>query len=185
MSGEFAGAPDWVKRGCSAFFGDDSPAKICGVGIAGGSRNLGVLKTTAEGRGRIEISRSLELKVKAMLADYYARTTGRAEFGETPESEQQVAFVSKQLAQIDLVGVEQRDMWISNSNTMYVLMAYDAATYRAAVSRMANISEGVRRAVIERTDSAFLELDEETNRKARERALSSLQEHGVATTEGH
>jgi len=164
MSGEFAGAPDWVTRGCSAFWGDDSPAKICGVGIAGGSRNLGMLKTAAQGRGRTEIARSLDLKVKAMLKDYQATTTGGEEFGTHAADEQHVVDVSKQLTEIDLVGVEQQDMWVSNSGTVYVLMVYDAEKFQEAVSEMDNLSENIRRAVIDRADSSFRELDEELER---------------------
>lgn len=161
MSGEFAGAPDWVTRGCSAFWGDDAPAKICGVGIAGGSRNIGMLKTAAQGRGRTEIARSLDLKVKAMLKDYQATTTGGEEFGTAAADEQHIVDVSKQLTEIDLVGVEQQDMWVSNSGTVYVLMVYDAAKFQDAVSEMDNLSEDIRRAVIDRADSSFRELDEE------------------------
>ena len=32
MSGELANAPAWVTQGCGAFWGDDNPAKLCGVG---------------------------------------------------------------------------------------------------------------------------------------------------------
>jgi hypothetical protein len=161
VSGEFAGAPDWVTRGCSAFWGDDTPAKICGVGIAGGSRNIAMLKTAGQGRGRTEIARSLDLKVKAMLKDYQATTTGGEEFAENAADEQHIVDVSKQLTEIDLVGVEQQDMWVSNSGTMYVLMVYDAAKFQDAVSEMGNLSEEIRKAVIDRADASFSELDEE------------------------
>jgi hypothetical protein len=161
MKGEFAGAPDWVTRGCSAFWGDDAPAKICGVGIAGGSRNLAIMKTSAQARGRTEIARALGVKVKAMLKDYQATTTGGEEFGEAASDEQHIVDVSKQLTEINLTGVEQQDMWISSSSTVYVLMVYDAAKFQDAVSEMDNLSDDVRRAVIDRADNSFRELDEE------------------------
>ena len=31
MQGEFAGAPDWVIRGCASYWGDDASKNICGV----------------------------------------------------------------------------------------------------------------------------------------------------------
>ena len=70
MAGELSGAPDWVTKGCGAFWGDDSPSKLCGVGSAGGSRNHSLMVTAAQGRGRTAIARSLDLHVKAMLKDY-------------------------------------------------------------------------------------------------------------------
>jgi hypothetical protein len=162
MQGEFAGAPDWVTRGCQAFWGDgDSPKKICGVGIAGGSRNLAIMKTSAQARGRTEIARALGVKVKAMLKDYQATTTGGDEFGEAASDEQHIVDVSKQLTEMHLVGVEQQDMWISSSSTVYVLMVYDAAKFQDAVSQMDNLSEEIRRAVIDRADASFSELDDE------------------------
>lgn len=161
---ELADAPPWVTRGCSAFWGDDLPAQICGVGIAGGSRNIGMLKTAAQGRGRTEIARSLDLKVKAMLKDYQSTTTGGEEFGTSAADEQYVVDVSKQLTEIDLVGVEQQEMWLSASGTMYVLMVYDASKFQAAVSELDNLSENIRRAVIDRADASFRELDEELER---------------------
>jgi hypothetical protein len=161
MAGEFAGAPDWVTRGCSAFWGDDAPAKICGVGIAGGSRNLALMKTSAQARGRTEIARALGVRVKAMLKDYQSTTTGGEEFGTAASDEQHIVDVSKQLTEINLSGVEQQDMWISSSSTVYVLMVYDADKFQDAVAGMDNLSDNIRKAVIDRADQSFAELDEE------------------------
>jgi hypothetical protein len=55
-------------------------------------------------------------------------------------------------------------MWVSSSGTVYVLMVYDAAKFQDAVSEMDNLSEEIRRAVIDRADASFRELDEETQR---------------------
>ena len=165
MAGELAGAPDWVTRGCSAFWGDENPAKICGVGSAGGSRNHSLMVTAAQGRGRTSIARSLDTHVKAMLKDYQATTTGGEEFGEAASDEQHIVEVSKQLTEIDLAGVEQRDMWISTSGQVYVLMVYDAEKFQDAVSGMKNLSETIRRAVIDRADKSFRELDEELEKR--------------------
>ena len=164
MAGELANAPDWVTRGCSAFWGDENPAKICGVGSAGGSRNHALMVTAAQGRGRTSIARSLDLHVKAMLKDYQATTTGGEEFGTAASDEQHIVDVSKQLTDIDLVGVEQQDMWISPSGQVYVLMVYNAEKFSMAVSGMKNLSEQIRTAVIERADESFRELDDELER---------------------
>ena len=161
MAGELGNAPDWVTKGCGAFWGDDTPSKLCGVGSSGGSRNHALMVTAAQGRGRTAIARSLDLHVKAMLKDYQATTTGGEEYGTNAADEQHIVDVSKQLTEIDLVGVEQRDMWISPSGQVYVLMVYDAEKFSSAVGSMQNLSEEIRRAVIERADKSFAELDQE------------------------
>jgi hypothetical protein len=161
MAGELANAPDWVTKGCGAFWGDDNPSTLCGVGSAGGSRNHALMVTAAQGRGRTAIARSLDLHVKAMLKDYQATTTGGEEYGTHAADEQHIVDVSKQLTEIDLVGVEQRDMWISPSGQVYVLMVYDSEKFKNAVSSMKNLSEEIREAVVQRADASFRELDEE------------------------
>lgn len=161
MAHELANAPEWVKSGCNSYWGDDNPAQICGVGSAGGSRNHSLMVTAAQGRGRLDIARALSLHVKAMLKDYQSTTTGGEEYGTNAADEQHVVDVSKQLTEIDLVGVEQRDMWISPSGQVYVLMVYDAEKFSEAVGSMKNLSEEIRKAVIERADASFRELDEE------------------------
>ena len=122
------------------------------------------MKTAAQGRGRTEIARALDIKVKAMLKDYQATTTGGEEFGSAAADDQHIVDVSKQLTEIDLVGVEQQDMWISQSGTVYVLMVYDAEKFQAAVAGMNQLSENVRKAVIDRADASFREMDEELER---------------------
>ena len=158
--GDLAGAPDWILRGCSAFWGDDTPAMICGVGSMAGTRNHSLAISGARARGRTAIARTLDTKVTAMLKDYQATTTGGEEFGTAANDEQHLVDVSKQLTDIELTGVEQRDMWISPSGVVYVLMVYDAAKFKDAVSQMSQLSESVRKAVIDRADASFEELDE-------------------------
>ncbi len=161
-AGEFAGAPDWVLKGCSAYWGDDDGARVCGVGSVAGTKNVSLARTAAIGRARTEIARSLETKVKAMLKDYQATTTGGEEFGTAAADEQHIEDVSKQVSQITLSGTTLQDSWVSSSNTLYVLVALDVETFNDSMSRMSNLSETIRKAVQERSRAAFEELDEET-----------------------
>ncbi len=161
LEGEFAGAPDWVVRGCSAYWGDDSSRVICGVGSAGGSRNISLMRSAAIARGRTEIARTLGTKVKAMLKDYASTTTGGEEFGRAANDEQHVVDVSKQITDMTLSGTEMTDSWISGNGTLYALMSLDVEKFSDSVNRMNQLSEAVREAVVERADAAFAELDEE------------------------
>ncbi len=162
MHGEFAGAPDWVIRGCSTYWGDEASKQICGVGSAGGTRNVSLARTTAIGRGRTEIARTLQVKVRAMLKDYAATTTGGEEFGTAANDEQHIVDVSKQITDLSLSGTEMTDSWISQNGTFYALVSLDVEKFSDSVNRMNQLSERVREAVVERADQAFAELDEET-----------------------
>ena len=161
---EFVGAPGWVIQGCRAFW-DEDEQMICGIGSAGGSRNVSLMRTTAIGRGRTEIARTLSTKVKAMLKDYASTTTGGQEFGRAANDEQHIVDVSKQITDMSLAGTEMADSWISKTGTYYALVALDVEKFSDAVNRMDQLSESVRRAVVERAEESFTELGEEIERE--------------------
>jgi len=160
LEDEFVGAPGWVIQGCRAHW-DDDEGMICGIGSAGGSRNVSLMRTTAIGRGRTEIARTLSTQVKAMLKDYASTTTGGQEFGRAANDEQHIVDVSKQITDMSLSGTEMADSWISQTGTYYALVALDVEKFSDAVSRMDQLSESVRRAVVERAKDSFSELNQE------------------------
>jgi len=160
MAQEFEGAPAWVTKGCAAYQGEK--AAICGVGSVGGTRNPSLARSAAEGRARTAIARSLQTKVKAMLKDYQATTTGGEDFGTAAADEQHIVDVSKQITQMTLSGTQTVDSWISPNGTLYVLMKLDVDAFKEAVSGMKQLDERIRKAVVERAEKAFRELDEAT-----------------------
>ncbi|MGH0033986.1 MAG: LPP20 family lipoprotein [Myxococcota bacterium] len=162
MPNEFAGAPEWVVKGCAAYPGDEGKARICGVGSAGGSNNPSMMRKAAVARARTEIARTLGVKVQSMLKDYQATTTGGEEFGTAAADEQHIVDVSKQITNFSLAGTEHRDTWISNSGTWYALVVLDLDKFEDSVGKMNNLSESIRKAVQERAEAAFDELDEAT-----------------------
>jgi hypothetical protein len=162
MGGEFKGAPDWVTKGCSIYFKAKGTPMLCGVGSTSGSRNISLMRTAATARARTEIARSLQVKVKSMLKDYQATTTGGQEFGTAAADEQNITDVSKQITDMTLSGTELIDTWISPNGTFYALVAMDVDKFKDAVGKMGTLSESVRKAVEDRADKAFGELDEAT-----------------------
>jgi hypothetical protein len=162
QSEELMDAPIWVTQGCSAFWGDEDGARVCGVGSMGGTRNVALARTTAIGRARVEIARSLQTKVKGMLKDYSSTTTGGEEFGIAAADEQYIEDVSKQITEMTLNGTTQQDMWISPGDTLYVLVALDVESFNDSMSQMSNLSESIRKAVQARSEIAFQELEEST-----------------------
>ena len=75
--------------------------------------------------------------------------------------EQHIVDVSKQITDTTLSGTEPKDSWISDSGTLYILMCADIEKFKDAVSKMGQLSESVRKAVVERADKAFDELSKE------------------------
>ncbi|HWV36918.1 MAG TPA: LPP20 family lipoprotein [Vulgatibacter sp.] len=165
VEGELTDAPEWVRKGCDAWWGEKMERRICGVGAAGSTRNAALARTGAIARGRTEIARSLGVRVEALIKDYQATTTGGEAFGVGAADDQHLIDVSKQITDLSLAGTTLVDSWISSSGTFYALVALDVEGFKDAVSKMQNLSEGVRAAVIERADRAFEDLDREIDRR--------------------
>jgi len=154
---EFAGAPDWVLSGCSAYWGDDGGARICGVGNARFTGNMSITRTKATSRARAEISRTLETKVKNMVKDYQEQVTD----GETEMTAEQFSSTTVSLSKATLNGTQQQDTWISPSNELYVLVALDVTAFENSVREMDEMSDKLRTFIESRAKKSFAELDEE------------------------
>ena len=154
---EFAGAPDWVLSGCSAYWGDDGGARICGVGNAKFTGNMSITRTKATSRARAEISRTLETKVKNMVKDFQEQVTD----GESEMTAEQFSSTTVSLSKATLNGTQQQDTWISPSNELYVLVALDVAAFENSVREMDQMSDKLRTFIESRAKKSFTELDEE------------------------
>jgi len=99
-----------------------------------------------------------------MLKDYQATTTGGQDFGTAAADEQNITDVSKQITDMTLTGTELQDTWVSLNGTFYALVAMDVDKFKDSVSKMGNLSDSVRKAVSERADKSFEELDENTDK---------------------
>ncbi len=171
IAAEYAGAPDWVTRGCRAFWsGQDSTEKLCGVGSMGGTNNIGLARTTAEGRARTALARTLNTRVQAMLRDYQSTATGGGQFGEAASDDQWVEDISRQVTDVSLTGTEVIDTWISSSGTFYSLIAIDLASFKDAVGKLDALNEEVRAALEARAKQAFAELDDALDKETQPQA---------------
>lgn len=162
MQAAFAGAPEWVL-GCDSYF--EGKPVVCGVGSVSGTRNPGLAVSAAEGRGRTKIARSLQTQVKSMLKDYQSTTTGGDAFGEASNDEQHIEDVSKQVTKLSLSGTKKKKTWIGPDGTLHVLMVLDVETFKDSLSKMKQLDERVRKAVVERANKAFSELDDEMDKQ--------------------
>jgi predicted aminopeptidase len=97
-----------------------------------------------------------------MLKDYQATTTGGDEYGLAAADEQYVEDVSRQITDMTLSGTALQDTWVAEDGTLFVLVALDVETFKDSLQNMTDLSETIRKAVQERADEAFRELDELT-----------------------
>jgi ribosomal protein S20 len=157
LPNDFAGAPEWVLQGCSAYWGDDGGARICGVGDAKIGSSMSIARTKATSRARAEISRTLESKVKNMIKDFQEQVTD----GESEMTAEQFSSTTVTLSKSTLNGTSIQDSWISGSNQLYMLVALDVEDFNNSVKQMDEMSDQLRQFIESRAKKSFAELDEE------------------------
>ena len=153
-----ANGPDWVNKGSGAF-GGDAGKVFYGVGIASGIRNAALRRSTADARGRSEISKVLDSYVAVLNKSYQASTTA----GDMTASseEQHVQEALKTYSQQELSGVLIVDHWVDNDGTEYSLAKLDMAAFANNMDKMKDLNAKVRDAVRANADKAFDELGAE------------------------
>ncbi len=157
LPNEFAGAPGWVLQGCSAYWGDDGGARLCGVGDAKIGSNISIGRTKATSRARAEISRTLETKVKNMVKDYQEQITD----GESEMTAVQFTTTTVSLSKATLNGTAVMDTWFSPTRQVYILVALDVESFANSVREMDEMSDKLRTFIEARARKSFAELDEE------------------------
>ena len=157
MPNEFEGAPNWVIQGCSAYWGDDGGARICGVGDAKVGRSMSIARTKATSRARAEISRTLETKVKNMVKDFQEQVTD----GESEMTAEQFSSTTVSLSKATLNGTSQQDTWVSPTGQIYMLVALDVEAFNNSVREMDDMNDKLRSFIEARAKKSFTELDEE------------------------
>ena len=157
LPNEFAGAPGWVLQGCSAFWGDDGGARLCGVGDAKVGSNRSMARTKATSRARVEIARTLETKVKNMIKDLQEQVTD----GDSEMTAEQFTTTTISLSKATLNGTSVMDTWYSASGQIYTLVALDVESFSNSVQAMDEMSDRLRVFIEARAEKSFMELDEE------------------------
>lgn len=164
MLSELEGAPAWVVKGCVNYYGNRKDV-LCGVGGVSGTRNIPLAREAAVARGRTEVARSLQVVVESMLKDYQATSTGGEAFGQAANDEQMIENVARQITDISINGTRMDEIWVSPNGTLYALVSVDLEGFKGAVQKMSQLDEGVRRAVEQRAEHAFQELDAKLQKK--------------------
>src|ERR1700694_6267256 len=109
-----ASGPGWVNRGSGAF-GGDKGKMFYGVGIASGTHNVAMRRSTSDSRARAEIAKTLETYV-AVLSKVYQASTTAGDMSASSE-EQHVQQALKTYSQMELSGAGLIDHWVGNAGT--------------------------------------------------------------------
>lgn len=148
------GAPAWVTGDCRTYLGRQQV--ICGVGTVSGVSSPSLARNAAMGRGRTEIARLLQVRVKSILTDYQA-ANGKVNAQVIEEN-------SKQITDMSLSGTRLATSWIGPDNTYYALVTLGLDDFKSHVQQLEGIEEPVRKAVIQNAQKAFAIHDDETSR---------------------
>jgi hypothetical protein len=158
MKAELQGLPKWALGKCQE--GLKNKDAICGSGSVQGMSNISLARSAAEGRARTELARSLQVRVKSMLKDYQAATTGGPE--NQTASEQHIEDVSKQITDVTLSGSRLEDTFVSETGTFWALVALDTESFKDSLKKMNDLDERIRAHIEKHADHAFRELDYQT-----------------------
>ena len=129
---EFEDAPSWVLDGGSSI--DDGAAAVGSAKISKAGMNF--TRTEALAYGRDELAKQLGVKVKNMVKNF-TQTTG---IGDDETVDKVSSQVSTQVTKETISGSRQKEMWISPSKDLYVLVFIDNETLKTAVKNSVQTS---------------------------------------------
>ena len=154
---EFANAPRWVLN-------PEMEGGLAAVGSAKiGKAGIQFARTEAMANARDELARMLSVKVKNMVKNF----TQQIGVGDEQTVDKVSAQVSKQVTSQVLNGSRQKDMWISPSGELYVLVVLDPASVKQAVKESTLSSFKNERALWQQFQAkkAYEELDREIEKE--------------------
>jgi len=125
MEKEFEHAPEWVLSGSP----EDAFAAVGSAHVGKGGMQFA--RTEAMSHGRSELARQVEVKVKG-LVNNFSQQIG---VGNDQTLDAFSKQVSKLVTDETLSGSRQKDLWISPSSDVYVLMVLDEADVQASIKR--------------------------------------------------
>ena len=138
--------PEWVQN----------QPDLCGVGIYKLRGSLGSSRTFSVERGRTDLSKKLETKVRSMVRDYEeSGETGEEGFGENLSR-----AVFYNLSKTTINGSNASKLAVSNGY-MYSLVCIKTDGLTEALDKMNKLSDAQRKALSRRAQLAQDELEEQ------------------------
>ena len=139
--GELSNAPKWVLMP----FVEGSMSDI-GSAPANAGSDVSFQRNQAMADARDNLARQMGVKVGNMIKSFKASTGAKGDATFDQSSEQ----VSKQIASQTLIGSKIKDMWISDSGTMYVLVVLDTEAVIAQMDKNIKTSMGNEKAMYQK-----------------------------------
>ncbi len=128
IKNEFTDAPKWVINA----------ADVQGLSASGsavvGKAGMQFAITEAEANARVQMARQIEVKVSALLKTFTQQTG----VSEAQSVDKVISDVSKQLTKQDVVGAKRKDIWISPSGELWVLLIATPETIGAIKTTVAS-----------------------------------------------
>lgn len=114
IKNELVDAPKWVLA---------TQDNVKGINAAGSARigkaGMQFAITEAEANGRDQMARQIQIKVATMVKNFTQQTG----VGDTQTVDKVVSNVSRQVTQQELIGTQRKDLWISPSGELWVLIS--------------------------------------------------------------
>ncbi|MBW1895125.1 MAG: LPP20 family lipoprotein [Deltaproteobacteria bacterium] len=129
---EYEDAPSWVLDGGSSV--EEGSAAVGSAKISKAGMNF--TRTEALAYARDELAKQLGVKVKNMVKNF-TQSTG---IGDDETVDKVSSQVSTQVTKETISGSRQKDIWISPSKDLYVLVYIDSETLKASVKNSVQTS---------------------------------------------
>ena len=129
---EYEDAPSWVLDGGSSV--EEGSAAVGSAKISKAGMNF--TRTEALAYARDELAKQLGVKVKNMVKNF-TQSTG---IGDDETVDKVSSQVSTQVTKETISGSRQKDIWISPSKDLYVLVYVDSETLKASVKNSVQTS---------------------------------------------
>lgn len=137
------GAPQWVLDPASA-------GGLTAVGSAAKSPGgIQFQRNEAMATGRDELARMLSVKVKNSFKNFSEQTG----VGDSQTFDKVTTDVSQQLAKQTLNGSKQKDLWLAQDGTMYILVSLDPKSVADITKQMAVASLNNDQALFQKAEA--------------------------------
>ena len=127
---EFKHAPAWVLNGY-----EEGSISAVGSAVIGKS-GMQFAKTEALAQGRSELARQTSIKVKTLVNNFVQQTG----LGDDQLVDRFSKQMTKQITNETLSGSRQKDMWISPSSELYILVVMDPTAVKESVKKQLTTS---------------------------------------------
>jgi hypothetical protein len=186
---DLSGGPPWVLGPCEQAFGEERSV-VCGVGSVQGVTNFSLARSAAQGRGRTEIARKLQLRIQAVLTDYQtssANETVEMNTGAPPPAsiatdgdedsqppppqmmnaassaavnEQMIQDTSQQITEMTLKGTTLAESWMSPSGVLFALMVLKSKDFAETLESSTDVPAPIKQIVLDNVPKLFSDYDE-------------------------